>query len=246
MHLYLIRHAQSQNNATMLSDAKNRVHDPELTELGHRQAEALGRHLREGVNPAAIVDAQFARDANAAQLRGFEIDRLYCSPMHRTLQTAWHIQQATGLAPHLWVDIHEHGGVYVEYEDERGIVSFPGKTRSEIAAEYPGYVLSDDITDAGWWRGGVEPITSAYGRAIRVAEQLDQMAQQEPDARIAIVSHGTFLGALVKALLNQLPSDGLWYSHYNTAITHISIRENGRRWLHSLNRVDHLPPDLIT
>lgn len=246
MQLYLIRHAQSQNNATMLYDEKDRHSDPEITELGHRQAEALGRHLRDGVNPDAIIDAQIARSPSASTLRGFEIDRLYCSPMHRTLQTASHIQRATGLTPHVWVDIHEHGGIYLEYEDERGIVSFPGKTRAEIAAEYPDYVLSDDITEDGWWGGGMESIAAAYGRAIRVAEQLDHMATNEPDVRIAIVTHGTFMAALLKALFNQLPSDGLWYSHFNTAITRVDVHPNKRRWLRALNRVDHLTPDLLT
>jgi 2,3-bisphosphoglycerate-dependent phosphoglycerate mutase len=246
MELYLIRHAQSRNNASLIYDPKDRVSDPELTEIGHQQAQAVGRHLRDGISPDQIVDAQMARDPNATSLRGFNIDKLYCSPMHRTLQTAWHIQQATGLTPHVWVDIHEHGGLFEEYEDERGIVGFPGKTRSEIAAEYPDYVLTDDITDAGWWTGTMEEITAAYGRAIRVAEQLDQMAKEDPKGRIAIVTHGTFMGALIKALLNQLPSDGLWYSHYNTAITRIDIYDNERRWVRSMNRVDHLPPELIT
>jgi broad specificity phosphatase PhoE len=246
MELYLIRHAQSQNNATLINDPKDRVSDPTLTDIGHLQAQALGRHLREGFNPDRIVDAQVGRDPNARTLRGFQIDRLYCSPMHRTLQTAWHIQQATGLTPHLWVDIHEHGGIFLEYSDERGIIGYPGKSRDEIASEFPGYVLSDAITDKGWWTGGQEDITSAYGRAMRVAEQLGQMAKDEPDGHIAIVTHGTFMAALLKALLNQLPSDALWYSHYNTAITRVDMRPDGFRWVRSMNRVDHLSPDLIT
>lgn len=246
MELYLIRHAQSQNNASMMKDPNDRVSDPQLTETGHQQAQAVGRHLRDGVSADRIIDARMAHKTDAASLRGFTIDKLFCSPMHRTLQTAYHIQQATGLKPHVWVDIHEHGGIFLEYQDERGIVGFPGKTRSEIMAEYPDYVLTDDVTDEGWWTGTMEEMTAAYGRAIRVAEQLDQMAKDDPNQRIAIVTHGTFMAALLKALLNQLPSDTLWYSHYNTAITRIDIYDHERRWLRSMNRVDHLPPELIT
>lgn len=246
MELYLIRHAQSSNNASLLMDPKDRVSDPPLTDIGHLQAQAVGRHLRDGFNPNRIVMAQIALDPDARSLRGFHIDRLYCSPMHRTLQTAFHIQQATGLTPHLWVDIHEHGGLYLEHADERGVVGYPGKTRAEIESEFPGYVLSDGITESGWWTGGMEDITGAYGRAMRVSLDIDKMAQDEPDASIAIVTHGTFIDALIKALLNQLPSRRVWYTHWNTAITHIHFAEDGSRWVRSMNRVDHLTPELIT
>ncbi len=246
MELYLIRHAQSQNNASLINDPKDRVFDPSLTELGHLQAQAVGRHLRDGFNPDRIVDAQVGRKPEARSLRGFDIDRLYCSPMHRTLQTAYHIQQATGLTPHLWVDIHEHGGVFLEYDDERGVVGYPGKTRAEIESEFPGYVLSDAITETGWWTGKQEDITTAYGRAIRVAEQLDQMVRDGQFQRVAIVTHGTFMAALLKALLNQLPGHGVWFSHHNTAITRVDMRPEGDRWVRSINRVDHLTPELIT
>ena len=46
MELYIIRHAQSSNNA--LADERERVCDPHLTELGRQQAELLAAHLAAG------------------------------------------------------------------------------------------------------------------------------------------------------------------------------------------------------
>ena len=47
MQLYIVRHAQSTNNA--LADIRDRVCDPTLTELGERQAEIVGGHLAAGI-----------------------------------------------------------------------------------------------------------------------------------------------------------------------------------------------------
>ena len=54
------------------------------------------------------------------------------------------------------------------------------------------------------------------------------------------------MDTLLKALFNQLPSHHLWYHHYNTAITRIDFDEEGRLHLRYLNRIDHLPPDLVS
>ncbi|HLV36213.1 MAG TPA: histidine phosphatase family protein, partial [Spirillospora sp.] len=49
MEVYLIRHGQSVNNA--LGSPAGRSHDPELTEIGFRQAEILAAHLADGECP---------------------------------------------------------------------------------------------------------------------------------------------------------------------------------------------------
>ena len=66
------------------------------------------------------------------------------------------------------------------------------------------------------------------------------------DERVALVSHGGFIDALLKALCNQLPSQHLWYHHYNTAITRLDFDQDDRLHLRYLNRIDHLPPALIS
>jgi len=246
MELYIIRHGQSTNNASMIADPNDRVSDAPLTDLGHQQAERVAQHLMDGYNPDLVTDNLNKQNGDARNLRGFGITKLYCSPMHRTLQTTLPIARATGLTPHVWVDIHEHGGLYLEYTDERGIVSFPGKTRADILADFPNYVIPETITEEGWWTGGMEDITNAYGRAVRVAEKLREEAKESPDECVALVTHGTFIDALLKALFNQLPSRNLWYFHYNTAMTRIDFRPNGMLFFRYLNRVDHLTAAMIS
>lgn len=244
MELYIIRHAQSSNNA--LTDQRQRVADPPLTDLGHQQAAAVARHLREGVNFDLISDRANAEDTHLLERHGFNLMHLYCSPMHRALQTAQPIANATGLMPRVWKDIHEHGGIYLDHHDERGTVGYPGLSRAEIDAQFPGYQMDDEVTEAGWWTGGMEEIATAYGRAVRVADRLHAMAEEFAGERVALVSHGTFIDALIKALFSQLPTRNLWYVHYNTAITRIDFHPERMLLVRYINRVEHLSPELVT
>jgi 2,3-bisphosphoglycerate-dependent phosphoglycerate mutase len=242
MELYIIRHAQSTNNA--LPDETNRVTDPPLSDLGKQQAQLLAAYLSDGRNRDPWLDPT---TGNLIQDQGkdFGFTHLYCSAMYRSLQTTQPIGKALGMTPEVWIDIHEHGGMYLEQPD--GIVGFPGKTRSEILSEFPDYVLPDMITDAGWYdpKAGQESIYTAQARAIKVAGELRRRANG--DDRIAIVSHGTFIDVLIKALFYQLPSRQMYYLHSNTGITRIDFLHDGERLLiRHMNRVAHLPNELVS
>lgn len=237
MELYLIRHAQSTNNA--LPAETDRVCDPALTELGQRQAAIVAGHLANGAtrDPAGPPGAPAAAP-------GFGITHLFCSPMWRALQTAQPIGRALGLAPTVWVEMHEAGGVYLDHGPEVGHVGYPGKTRSEILTAFPNYRLPEGITESGWWRNGFEDRAACQQRARRVAAELHRWAER-PE-RIAVVSHGAFLDSLLKALLEQQPNAGFFFFHYNTAITRLDFNADGHLNIRYLNRVDHLPPNLIS
>ncbi|MCG3211115.1 MAG: hypothetical protein FOGNACKC_04752 [Anaerolineae bacterium] len=243
MQLYILRHAQSTNNA--LPDMRDRVCDPILTDLGQRQARLLAQHLAEAAHPEQRFGVN-AEDTAVKTVQGYGIARLYCSAMHRAMQTAQPVGQALGLKPEIWVDIHEIGGIYLDHPDERGIVGYPGKLRTEISEEFPNYVIPDTVTDAGWWdvRNGQEDWPTGQGRAIRVAHQLRKWA--ETDDTIAIVSHGGFIDALIKALIGQLPGRGLVYHHFNTAITRLDFDRDGRLHVRYINRIPHLPYELVS
>jgi 2,3-bisphosphoglycerate-dependent phosphoglycerate mutase len=236
MELTIIRHAQSTNNA--LPSPKNRVCDPQLTELGHRQAEILAQHLATGQRLAPW-------QADPFEQGGYSITRLYCSPMCRSLQTTQPIERALGLTPEVWIDIHERGGIYLDHGEAGDTVGYPGKTRAEILSEFPSYALPEGITEQGWWRHqGREDRQTFYGRAIQVAFTLRKWATS--DERIALVTHGDFINGLLKALFNQLPGAGIAYRHLNAAITSICLQGDGKLTVAYLNRVDHLPPGLIS
>lgn len=260
MILYLIRHAQSTNNARPI---EAHVPDPPLTELGVHQAQLLAEHLAAG-NHVSPYDEHNG-----------DITALYCSAMHRSLQTASIIQEAAGVTPEVWVDIHEHGGMFSR-NDDGDLKGLSGKTRQDIQAEFPGYILPDDVTDTGWWHAdGREDLAGCQARAIRVASQLRRWAAEERHALagangdgvlgtlwqgarklagdgvgreqcIVLISHGTFMSMLIKALTNILPAEQIHHTHYNTGVTRVDFFDEGRMAIHYMNRVEHLPANVIS
>jgi 2,3-bisphosphoglycerate-dependent phosphoglycerate mutase len=236
MLLYIIRHAQSTNNA--LDDQRYRVADPMLTEAGCRQAELLAEHLARGSGRIAKVNNL------APPARGYDIGRLYCSPMRRALQTALPVSRVLGLAPRVWIDIHEYGGIWQDAGDQSGIRGFPGMTRNEIEAEFPGFVLPEEVTEHGWWRGQQEEAETFVARAAWVVDTLHTWA--ESDEPVAIITHGAFIDGLLNSLLKVARVQPVYYHHDNTGITLIDFRRNGKLSIRFLNRLDHLPLELIT
>jgi len=229
MELFLIRHGQSTNNA--LTDWTQRVEDPLLTASGERQAQHTAAHVAAGLHLHPT-----ARDAARPVL-----DQLYCSPMIRAMQTADAIAREVGLAPEVWVDIHEVGGVYLDHGDRK--VGYPGRPRRELAHWFPRCILAPELTDDGWWNRDFEEAHVAHDRAVNVARALRERAQT--DARVGLVSHGDFLSALLKVLGGLAPDSGIYYEHRNTGITCIDLTPQGAR-VRYLNRVDHLPEELDT
>ena len=241
MELFIIRHGQSANNT--LSDQRDREVDPPLTGLGKRQAQLLAEHLATGATHDWATDPAI-ETAGPHLRKGFGITSLFCSSMYRSMQTAEPVGQALGLAPQVWIDIHEQGGMYLDHGGAEGRVGYPGMTRSEISAEFPSFQLPAGVTEGGWWNQGYEEVPASAGRAIRVSEQLRGMAGSEE--RVAIISHGGIMDVLLKALLGQLPGEHIRYQHHNTAISRLSVRLGAPIRVQFLNRVDHLAPELVS
>ena len=218
MELYLIRHAQSTNQ---IADHPNeRVLDPGLTELGKRQARLLAEFLKSGRERAIIAERA--------------VTTLYTSPMWRALETASPLREAFGLEPEVWMDVHEQ----VQADE-----TFAGSSRERIRAAFPDYKLSDEFTQGDWWNRAGESQAACMARAIQVADDL--WACQASEETVVIVSHARFLDALLKAFLHQVPGYDYWYHHFNTAVSRLGL--NGERLdIRYLNRVDHLPQDLVS
>ena len=240
MDLFIIRHGQSANNA--LPDIRDREVDPPLTDLGERQAELLAKHLTSGETHDRVT----ADTGNTTyQMRqGFGITSLFTSPMYRSLQTVQPIARSLGLEPTIWVDFHEEGGMYLNHGGDEGLVGYPGRTRSEILSEFPNYHLPTSFNDGGWWNKDHEDPSSVLVRATKVAEQLHDIASNED--RVAIITHGGFMNALLKVLFGQNSQGQIYYRHHNTAISRISMDLSDGGEVRYLNRVDHLSPELVS
>ena len=240
MDLFIIRHGQSGNNA--LANIRDREVDPPLTDLGERQAEALAEYLVGG----KTHDISTTETGNTRyQIRqGFGITTLFTSPMYRSLQTVQPVAKSLGLAPQIWTDIHEEGGMYLNHGGDEGLVGYPGMTKSELSSEFPNYQLPESFNDAGWWNQGHEDPSSLLVRAAKVSKQLHEMAPSED--RVAIITHGAFMNALLNALFGQISGGQTYYRHHNTAISRISMDGSEGAEVRYLNRIDHLSPELVS
>ncbi|PJF27150.1 MAG: hypothetical protein CUN52_14920, partial [Phototrophicales bacterium] len=102
MEIYFIRHGQSTNNRLTEATWHTRSHDPELTEIGHKQAARVADYLCSAPNLEDIV--RIPDDApEREQHYPHTITHLYCSPMYRALQTAQPIGAALNLNPTVWI-----------------------------------------------------------------------------------------------------------------------------------------------
>jgi broad specificity phosphatase PhoE len=220
MELYLIRHGQSANNA----NPSSRVADPPLTPMGERQALRAGKAL---VNKG--------------------IDKLYCSPMLRTLQTAQIMSEPLGLPPHVFVGLHEW---YAAWEDREGVtVQLPGLTRQQMTEVCPNVVLSEEVTDEGWLLQPWESMQAMRDKAGRDAHSyLEHLAQQHPEPRekVAAVTHGGFLSTFIGAAYGLAADDNAErFAHKNTAISKLRLTD-GQTQLRYMNRITHLTEDMLT
>ena len=242
LQLYFIRHAQSENNHIMDEvDHKDylfqRVEDPKLTAKGKCQAELV----------ADFLARPESEDGNDSQNRsGFGLTHLHCSLMTRAVQTALPIARKTGLPLVAWPEVHENGGVFLAEKVEDEIIwnGLPGKGRSYFETHFPELVIPDDLSEEGWWNREKEPRDQYILRARSIVDQLLE-DHQGTDHRVGIVMHGGIFGRILAAFF-EMESRSYWFHMNNTAISRIDISANGRVMMSYMNKVDHLPDELIT
>ena len=255
MQLYIIRHGESANNAlgtAGLDHAEylaSRSPDPVLTQKGAAQAKQVAAHLMANTRADAGSEPVKSDGVDGDDpARAYGIDRLYCSAMVRALQTAQPIVDALDVPAEIWPDIHEHGGMFLgDPKQPETIVVFKGLGREAVAQRFPRFTIPSTIGADGWWDGGYESIDACEARAARVAQTLTEWAGTRAEESIALVSHGTFVDRLLKALLKQDSVDRrFFYLHYNTAITRLDLQPDGLLLMRYTNRIEHLPAELVT
>jgi len=219
MHLYLIRHAESENNAR---PAYQRVEDPSITPVGRLQAEAL-----------------------ANWTRSLKIDVLITSPFRRSLQTSRMIAEASEpQQAYIWHNVFERGGCYLGHGDV-GISGRPGLGRSSILSELPTALLDETITEEGWWAGKTkETDEETELRAGIVIRRLVETFG-ESDRNIIAVLHADFIRTMLVQMLRPSANASDFGPLRNTGITKLDF-QNAQWRLDWLNSVSHLPMRLIT
>ena len=221
MFLYLIRHAQSQNNAR---PAYCRVEDPPLTAVGRLQTQFL-----------------------ADWLRTCEFDMLVTSPVLRALQTTRAIHDCTGHHVHVWENLFEEGGIFRGFgplANEGG----PGLKRSQIskqAASTPALcTLDPSLKETGWWGRPRESANEAACRAIEVAKRLTLCVSKQEHG-VVVVTHADFKRRLLDSLLGETFGPIKLNRLCNAGVTKLNL-DAGVWRLSYVNEVAHLPPRLVT
>jgi 2,3-bisphosphoglycerate-dependent phosphoglycerate mutase len=221
MLLYLIRHAQSQNNAR---PAYCRVEDPPLTAVGRLQTHYLAQWMRR-----------------------FEFDMLVTSPVLRAVQTTRAIHDRTGHHVHVWANLFEEGGIFRGFGPQAS-EGGPGLKRSQVgglAASNPKLcTLDPSITEAGWWGRTRESPDEASRRASDVAKRLTLCVRNQGRG-VVVVTHADFKRRLLDCLLGKSLESLQVNRLSNTGVTKLKLDSSVWR-LSYLDEVAHLPPRLVT
>jgi 2,3-bisphosphoglycerate-dependent phosphoglycerate mutase len=194
--LYLVRHAESHNNARPESQ---RVSDPALTELGLHQAAKLGdrlsREVRESEQPSVIL----------------------CSPFLRTLQTIQPTAQRVTSQPTVRTNLFEAGGCYEGHMPGDRQAS-PGLSRAAMETQFPGFILPPDVDHNGWYTlDGFEDCAAASARAKQLTTQLiDEFYGTH--ATVHCMIHGD----LIRLLLSHFCTGNATLSDTNVSNTSVT------------------------
>jgi 2,3-bisphosphoglycerate-dependent phosphoglycerate mutase len=219
MRLFLIRHAQSANNAL---PEEQRIEDPPITEVGCRQACALAHWLESA-----------------------GLDWIVASPFRRSLETTEYVRRNLAVTPRVWIDLHEQGGCYAGYEPHL-YQGRPGLSLTQIAVEFPGYELDPAIDEEGWWK--CRPYETAQQASNRAARLIDRTLVEfgASNLSVAYIMHADFKRKFLETLFPSVDDQTLvWADIYNTAVTIIEFQQGSPR-LEVYNSTAHLTPDLLT
>lgn len=160
----LVRHGQSTWNAEHRWQGQA---DPPLSDLGRQQA----RHA------AVSLAAMFP-----------EITAAVSSPQRRASETAHLLTEHARIAPNP-TDV-----VHVPDLRERHVGPWSGLTRTEIDAQYPGYL------EQGRQPEGYEPDHSVF---VRASGALRAVGRDAGDSTVLAVCHGGLIVTLVTRLTDQ-------------------------------------------
>jgi 2,3-bisphosphoglycerate-dependent phosphoglycerate mutase len=245
MQLYIIRHAESENNAlwARTGSSNGRLPDPLLTETGQQQARHLAQYLAKNWRETAVSE----KDPH--NRNGYHFTHLYTSLMLRAVATGSAIAEQVKLPLVAWEIIHEFGGIYEHDQETEERIGLPGPNRAYFATNFPHLILPDLLGEAGWWQRPYEPREQTMLRAKTFLDDLQQ--RHGPSDRVAVVTHGGFFVAVLRTLFgfstlhNSEGENKIWLHANNTSITRLDFGEEEIGLVY-LNRLDHLPTDLIT
>jgi probable phosphoglycerate mutase len=158
--IYLIRHAQSMANANNIMGANY-----ELSPVGFIQAENLARRLK-----------------------NYKIDKIYSSPLTRTIQTINPTAKMLRQPINLIDDLRE---IYIG--------SWENQNAKDLRAKYP---ETFKLIDETFYYNGIIGQEETSNVASRMHQTITKLAEANPDKNIIVVSHCIAIRAFLCQVLN--------------------------------------------
>ena len=195
--LYLIRHAQSANNA--LPEAQ-RIEDPGITSLGVQQAELLAERLEQ-----------------------IPFTHVFTSGFRRALETTRPLAKRIAIQPSIRTEIHEVGGCYRGYIPGQ-LHGRPGMNREALSREFPGFVIPADIDVSGWWKS--QPYETHWQATSRAQQQAARLRDEfcGTSAVVGCIIHADFKDLMLAEILGEVYREHAMADLKNTGVTRIDFR----------------------
>ncbi len=196
-----------------------------------------GRQSSKLCNVDVCLDEAGKKQAQylAQRLKGYDIHRLYCSGLIRAVETATILGEVLGLCPEQIESLRE-----IDFGD------LTGKEDIEIAEQYAEFrreraKMTSDLAYPGG-ESGEDVVRRVFPELQKICE--------EPEERVAIVTHGGVIRALCAYLLQTDLKNKLRISIdlENTSITEIVYKkEMGEFYVERVNDYAHLEnhPELL-
>jgi len=187
----MVRHGQSIGNLT--GDFSTDAHD-QLSDLGHRQAEALAEYLSR-----------------------MEWDALYCSPLKRALQTISPYAEKSNKQVEIWPDLAESCWQEDQHIKEDDSTAY-------IPMDWPPFLKKERFSfrnDKAIQPYYGETYSQGIHRLKNFLEDIRRKHGKKNES-ILLVSHGYTLSRLVEILMGLKPLGRL--DHENTAMTCLEER----------------------
>ena len=248
MQLYFIRHGQSTNNANWDDNIEkyDRTSDPQLTDLGVYQAQALAGFV------ASNQTSSNDNENGGENRNNISFTHLYSSLMIRAIQTGTILSETLDIPLFGLPEAHEIGGIYLEtlVDGIPQISNEFGVTPTFLREHYPALKLHDRIPEKGWWQGGIEPVTAPLLRAKAVLNLLKERHLGTNDM-VAVVTHGGFFNTMARAIFHIRPDESdnrnlsTWFAYCNCAVSRFDFVNDRVVWVYH-NRTDFMKDELLT
>lgn len=171
-------------------------------------------------DPRLTPEGRSQAELLAAHLRAERIDAIYSSPLRRALETADFVASALELFVQVIDDLAEvdrYSSSYVPMEELR-------RDPSLWAA-----LAASSSRDAGETREGFRK---------RVVMAVERIIEENPGARVVVVSHGGVMNAYLGHVLGI--DRQLWFEPRYASISRVLASRAGHRNVESLNEIQHL------